>query len=352
MTTRTCCVCLGAGGILAAGLAGGLAAYLQGGLPTAAAQGRPDHFRYIPADAHLVAFADVRAVMTSDLRARMQERQPADDGSDFELRTGIRVASDIDEAVVCLAPDPSDGASLLVMLSGRFDQERLESLAVENGGTVSEYDGHTIIATTIGDSRLAMAFVEPGVLAVGSEALVLGAIDLVDGGDNVTANARLMTLLSKVDPGSNAWAVGDLDRSGSDVWMPEGLDPRALRVTAFSVAGRVNGGVRLTLQAETPDEAASQNLRDILQGFLALARMQVDAQPEIAAILDSVQLRAAPGEYVVSLSMTLPTATLEWLWEQALDGAGGAGSADPGLPRPPPGPADRAPDRDGPAPPG
>ncbi len=351
MTTRTCCVCLGAGGILAAGLVGGLAAYLQGG-PAAAAQGRPDHFRYIPADAHLVAFADVRAVMTSDLRARMQERQPEDDGSDFELRTGIRVASDIDEALVCLAPDPSDAASLLIMLSGRFDQERLESLAVENGGTVSEYNGHTIIATTIGDSRLAMAFVEPGVLAVGSEALVLGAIDLVDGGDNVTANARLMTLLSKVDPGSNAWAVGDLDRAGSGAWMPEGLDPRALRVTAFSVGGRVNGGVRLTLQVETPDEAASQNLRDILQGFLALARMQADAQPEIAAILDSVQLRAAPEEYVVSLSMTLPTATVEWLWDQALEGAGGAGSVDPDLPRPPPGPAERAPDRDGPAPPG
>ena len=71
MTTRTCCVCLGAGGILAAGLAGGLAAYLQGGLPTAAAQGRPDHFRYIPADAHLVAFADVRAVMSDAGSAMM-----------------------------------------------------------------------------------------------------------------------------------------------------------------------------------------------------------------------------------------------------------------------------------------
>jgi hypothetical protein len=352
MTARTCCVFLGAGGVLAAGLVGGLAAYLQGGLPAAAAQGRPDQFRYIPADAHLVAFADVRAVMTSDLRARMQERQPEDDGLDFESRTGIRVASDIDEAVACLTPDPSDAANLLVILSGRFDQERLESLAVEHGGTVFEYAGHKLVATTVGNSRLAMAFVEPGVLAVGSEALVLEAIDLADGGDNVTANARLMTLLSMVDPGSNAWAVGELDRPGADAWMPEGLDPRALRVTAFSVAGRVNGGIRLRLQVETPDEAASQNLRDILQGFIALARMQADAQPEVAGILDTVQLRAAPGEHFVSLSMTLPSATVEWLWDRALDGAGTAGSVEPDLPRPPAGPAERAPEGNGPAPPG
>ena len=339
MTTRTCCVCLGAGGILAAGLAGGLAAYLQGGLPAAAAERRPDHFRYIPADAHFVAFADVRAVMTSDLSSRMRDRLPVDDEPDFESRTGIRVASDIDEVVVSLVPAPSDAANLLLMLSGRFDRERLESLAIEHGGAVSEYRDHALIATNVGDSRLALAFVEPEVLAVGSEALVHDALDLVDGGDNLTANTRLMTLLARVDPGSDAWAIGALDHPGATAWMPQGLDPRALRVSAFTVAGRVNGGIRLALEAETPDEAASQNLRDILQGFIALARMQAGAQPEVAGILDSMQLRATPGEQVVHLSMTLPPATLEWLWDRALEGAGAAGSVDPELPPPPASPA-------------
>ena len=336
MTARTRYVFLGAGGVLAAGLVGGLAAYLQGGLPAAAAQGRPDQFRYIPADAHLVAFADVRAVMTSDLRERMRERPPEDDGANFESRTGIRIARDIDEVVASLAPNASDAANLLVVLSGRFDQERLAALAVEHGGTVSEYAGHTLVATTVGDGRLAMAFVEPGVLAVGSESLVLGAIDLVSGGSNVTSNDRLMTLLSTVDPGSHAWAVGELDQPDAGAWMPDGLDTRALQITAFSAAGRVNGGIRMSLSVETPDETASQNLRDILQGFIALARMQTDAQPEIAGILDSVQLRAAPGEHFVSLSMTLPSATVEWLWDRALEGAGGA----------------RAPGQDDAAPPG
>lgn len=344
MTTRTCCVCLGAGGILAAGLAGGLAAYLQGKLPAAAAERRPDHFRYIPADAQFVAFADVQAVMTSDLSSRMRDRLPADNEPDFESRTGIRIASDIDEVVASLVPGASDGANLLLMLSGRFDRDRIESLAIEHGGTVSEYDGHGLFSTTVGDSRLALAFVEPDVLAVGSEALVVDALDLVDGGEDVTANTRLMALLAKVEPGSDAWAIGALDGPGAADWMPQGLDPRALRVNAFSVAGRVNGGIRLALQAETPDEAASQSLRDILQGFIALARMQAAAQPEVAGILDSMQLRATPGEQVVHLSMTLPSATLEWLWDRALEGAGAAGSVHPELPSPPTGPAEGDPE--------
>ena len=351
MTTRTCCVCIGAGGILAAGLAGGLAAYLQGGLPAAAAERRPDHFRYIPTDAQFIAFADVRAVMTSDLSSRMRDRLPADDEPDFESRTGIRVASDIDEVVASLVPGASDGANLLLMLSGRFDRERIESLAIEQGGTVSEYRGHGLIVTTVGDSRLALAFVEPDVLAVGSEALVVDALDLVDGGEDVTANTRLMALLGRVEPGSDAWAIGALDGPGAAAWMPQGLDPGALRVNAFSVAGRVNGGIRLALTAETPDEAASQNLRDILQGFIALARMQAAAQPEVAAILDSMRLRATPGEQVVHLSMTLPSTTLEWLWDRALEGAGAAGSVTPELPSPPTGPAAGDPDGSGPSPP-
>ena len=110
----------------------------------------------------------------------------------------------------------------------------------------------------------------------------------------------------------------------------------------------MNGGIRLTVRAETPDETASQNLRDILQGFLALARMQTDAQPEIAAILDSVLLRAAPGERWVSLSMTLPTATVEWLWDRALEGAGDPGRVERELP-PPAGPSGRTPDGAAPA---
>jgi hypothetical protein len=352
MTARTRYVFLGAGGVLAAGLVGGLVAYLEGGLPAAAAQSRPEQFRYVPADAHLVAFANVRAVMASDLRGRLQERHPNGGEPEFESRTGIRVGRDIDEVVASLAPNASSEPELLVLLIGRFDRQRLEALAVEQGGTVAEYAGHTLVSTIVGESRLAMAFVEPGVLAVGSEALVVEAIDLVSGGDNVTSNDRLMTLLSTVDPGSNAWAVGELDRPDAGSWMPDGLDTRALRVTAFSAAGRVNGGVRLSVRAETPDEAASQNLRDILQGFLALARMQVDTQPELADVLDSAQLHAVPGEHFVSLSMTLPSATVEWLWDRALAGSSGSGPVAPELPSPPAAPQDGAPDPGGAAPPG
>ena len=54
--------------MLVVGLGGGLVAYLAynrvAGLPA----GVPPEMRYVPADAAVVAFADVRAVMNSELR--------------------------------------------------------------------------------------------------------------------------------------------------------------------------------------------------------------------------------------------------------------------------------------------
>ena len=58
----------------------------------------------------------------------------------------------------------------------------------------------------------------------------------------------------------------------------------------FTASGHVNGGVSGLLRAETRDEQAGQNLRDVVQGFLALARMQAGNKPEMQALVSSLQV--------------------------------------------------------------
>ena len=306
MTVQTRYALVGASGVLALGLAGGLVAYLQSGLPTASAQGRPAEFRYVPAAANIVAFANVRDVMYSDFRQRMREFVPEGDGQrEFQERTGIDLEQDIDEVVACLVPRGSDDPEGLVVLTGRFDVARLEALARVHGGTVSEYQGRRMLTTTVGDSSLAMAFVEPGVVALGSDALVREAIDLPSTGNDVTSNDRLMGLLNNIETESNAWAIGRLDEPGVVDWLPGEVGSQIPQVATFAVGGRVNGGLSGTIMAETRDEAAGQNLRDIIQGFLALARMQTNSRPDLAQLLDSFQLTAVGTN--VSLTFSLPT---------------------------------------------
>ena len=311
MTTRTRYVLLGGAGVMAVGLAGGLAAWVSSRLPPLVAQERPDELRYVPPEATILSFANVREVMDSDLRRRLHEIQPELDGQrEFQERTGIDLERDIDYVVGGLVPDGTDDTRGIAILAGSFDVDRLETLALEQGGAASDYRGRRLI--TIPDESVAMAFLEAGVIAVGSEQLVKRTIDLPFAEGGVDANDSLMGLLRHVERGSTAWTIGRLDDPRSGEWLPDEVESQVSQVAAFAAGARVNGGVSGTLTAEARDEETGRNLRDLLQGFLALARLQVGSRPELRGLLDSIQLTAVGTN--VTLTFDLPSdAVLELL---------------------------------------
>ena len=311
MTTRTRYVLLGGAGVMAVGLAGGLAAWVSSSLPPLVAQERPDELRYVPPEATILSFANVREVMDSELRRRLREIQPELDGQrEFQERTGIDIERDIEYVVGGLVPDGSDDTSGIAILAGNFDADRLETLALEQGGAASDYRGSRLI--TIADESVAMAFLEAGVIAVGSETLVRRTVDLPFAGGGVDSNDSLMGLLRHVERGSTAWTIGRLDDPRGGEWLPDEVESQVSQVAAFAAGARVNGGVSGTLTAETRDEETGRNLRDLLQGFLALARLQVGSRPELSGLLDSIRLTAVGAN--VTLAFDLPSdAVLELL---------------------------------------
>ena len=56
------------------------------------------------------------------------------------------------------------------------------------------------------------------------------------------------------------------------------------------MSSHIDGGLRGTLRAEARDEAAANNLRDVVRGFMALAKMQTASKPELQAMLQSLEL--------------------------------------------------------------
>ncbi len=308
MTTRTRYVLLGGAGVMAVGLAGGLAAWIGSSLPSLVlAQEQPDELRYLPPDAAVLSFANVREVMDSDLRRRLRAILPELDGQrEFQERTGIDIERDIEYVVGGLVPDGPDGTSGIAILAGRFDAERLETLALDHGGAASDYRGRRLI--TIDGESMAMAFLEAGVIAIGSAALVRDTIDLPPAGGGVDADDSLMGLLRHVDSGSTAWTIGRLDDGDGGEWLPDQVESQVSQVAAFAVGTRINGGVSGTLTAEARDEETGRSLRDLLQGFLALARLQVGSRPELRGLLDSIRLTSAGTN--VTLAFDLPSAAV------------------------------------------
>jgi hypothetical protein len=82
-------------------------------------------------------------------------------------------------------------------------------------------------------------------------------------------------------------------------------------VTWFAISGQVNDGIRAVIRAETRDEAAANNLRDVIRGILALARMQAGQHAELAEVVNSLEL-GGQGT-TVTLGFTVPPSVIDLL---------------------------------------
>ena len=105
----------------------------------------------------------------------------------------------------------------------------------------------------------------------------------------------------------------------------------------------VGSGIEGLISAEARDDQAAQDLRQVVQGFVALGRMQAGPNhPEIADFLNSLQL-TGQGK-TVSLGFSVPSAMIDTL------GALRAGRR-PGQAQPSPAPSPERAEPPQPAPP-
>jgi hypothetical protein len=313
MTKRTRNFMLVSGAILIIGLGTGLVASYFG-LPVSLLSNAagPDELQYVPQNAAVVAYANVREVMNSEFRERFRKLEPQSaERNEFEEKTGVKIDQDIDSIVAAFIPSEAmterHDKSAVVLARGRFEVSRLEALALEHGGTAEDYKGKRLLShhqTPPQEGAMAVGFVEPDLVALGSLEAVKLAIDAGADNRNVMSNNELMRLVAELDS-SNAWAVGRFDALANQAQLPSDLQAQLPAVTFFSAAGHVNGGVSGVVKAEARDEAAAQNLRDVVRGFLAMARLQAGSRPGIQQMVDSLQL-SGEGK-TVSLSFNFPS---------------------------------------------
>jgi hypothetical protein len=320
--------------VLGIGVGSGLVAYYVGFPARAAGQrGGPEELQFVPRDAAAIAYVNVHEVMTSELRQKLHQALPTppDGQREFQEQTGINLETDVDRIVGCARADSAGvPAGGMVLARGRFDEVKIEAVMREHGAHVEDYSGKRLIVADVTrhfasdappdvdaparshNDSFAVSFLEPGLAAVGSTSLVRTAVDLHRAGNNpqsgvesVTGNDQLMNLVRSMDSSSqNLWAVGRFDALRAHARLPENVMSQIPAITWFAVSGHVNGGLRGTIRAEARDDEAANNLRDVVRGFLALAKLSAGSRPDIQAMMQSLEL-AGTGT-TVSLSFTVP----------------------------------------------
>jgi len=332
------------------GLGTGLVAFYVG-FPATAFFNRdnPDEMKYLPSTAGLVGYVDVREIMASDLRQRLRQAvgTEAQDNSrrQFQELTGINFETDIERIVACLDASTalSGGDNVLVLARGVFDPVKIEALMREHGAQVQEYNGkRLILAPRFGSDadtlakpdnspdnfaphldpakwQLALTFIEPGLVAFGASKLVQHAIDLhATGGDSAATNDDLVAHVRELE-GGNAWVVGRFDVLRAKANLPDIVTNQLPPITWFGFRGHVDGGLQARVTAEARDDESANMLRDVVRGFLSLAKLQTSSKPEFQHFVQSLQL-GGTGK-TVSLSLDVPA--------QVFDALGAA------LPKPP-----------------
>jgi len=353
MNTKTRYFMAGSAAILVAGLCTGLVAYYGGGIPSlSASRTGPAELSYIPADATVVAYANVGEVMASEIRQKMKQVMPGEQGQkEFQQQTGIDIERDIQYVVAAVTSAAPANANGLVVARGNFNPTQLETLAREHGGVVEEYKGKRLVTVSAenaerieaeradkaeapdvttpgtnvtverhtGNHRMTLAFLEPGLIAIGSEPAIKNSIDAQLTSHSITSNDEMMELVADIERGNNAWAVGRFDAIASEARIPVEIKNRLPAVKTFAVMSHIDGGVAGTLRAEARDDESAENLRQVVQGFLALGRMQAQADPKIAGLLNTLQLSGS-GK-TVALSFAVPAEVFDMIPKyKALDG--------------------------------
>jgi hypothetical protein len=312
MSNKTRYFVLTAGAILAVGLTTGLVASFMG-LPVAFSRAAgPDELQYVPSDAAVVAYANVRDVLNSEFRQRFRKFEPdTTERDEFQAKTGVNIEEDIHTVVAALMPGAVDGQDwhhdkgVLIIARGRFEQARLEALALEHGGNVEDYQGKRLITHVKdgGEPDMAVGFLDADLIAFGGYTAIKKSID-ASAGKNIISNTEMMRQINDLET-SSAWAVGHFDAIANAGQIPPEVRSHMPAIQWFSAAGHVNGGVSGMFRAEAKDDASAQNLRDMLRGFVALAKMQAESRPEIKTMVDSVQL-SGDGKNV-AIAFTIPS---------------------------------------------
>lgn len=318
MTSSTRKVLTGSAIVVTAGLCAGLFAYYSG---ARAEPDASDALAYIPGDVTGVAFADVRDIVNSGFSRHVREVMPTGEEKNRLLEeTGIDIARDIDTVVAGLSG--TDGASGVVILRGRFDRNRIEQLALGHGATSEQYGGRSILVGVGGTSQAgadqvtdawrepALAFLETDLLALGDLDVVRRAIDAASNDQAVAGNADLMRLIGRADDGGNAWFVG---RAGA--WLtrttpvPGQVRSQFDAIEWLAVSADINEDLRGVARAEVRDEESANQLRTVLAGALAAARMLGAQDDRLASALNSVQTSGEGRD--VELAFTIPASAID-----------------------------------------
>ena len=326
MTQRTRNFLVGSSLVTVVGLCTGLVAYYNGALPLRSSSIGPAELTYLPGDVSMLMFADVRHIVESPFHQKLRTTMPSGEGKHRLLEeTGIDLERDIDTVLAGVMQTGADGPAGVALIRGRFNTADIERRAVAQGATRQEYRNKPLLVFTEQHINVpqsaapdapttshtgAVTFLEDGLIAIGDEPSVRHALDAAQAREDVTRNTDLMKLIANVSSAGDAWMVSRFDVASQASGLAPQLRDQLSGVQWLWLAAKVDRNVEGRLSAEAKDDEAAANLRAVVNGALAAARMVAGGKEKsVDGLLNS--LAATGTGKSVDVSFTVPIEMVE-----------------------------------------
>ena len=251
---------------------------------------------YVTEDTSMVAYANVRVLMASPLRDRVRELGAAHAViATLQEWTGASLERDIDDIVF---------TADTTILTGRFDLRRLEAYARDHGGRIELYAGARIVSAPRPAGDAAIVLPAPGLALVGDVLSVRRALDAKAGAVRaITDNVGFMRTVAGLDDRA-AWSVATLQAVIARAAIPADVAAQLPAIDWLAASSRFGPTARGELSAQARDEIAAGSLRDLVRGFMALARMQAARNRELRGALASATLAGDGTTVTLSFDVT------------------------------------------------
>lgn len=270
-------------------------------------------------------FASLRffdKALKDDWRKTVKGGEGFENYQEFVQKTGIDLQKDVHFVVAAVYGGlEQKDTEALGLVSLKYDPAKLLAVLREKGAVSAEepYAGLTLytLKNDKGDKPMTLAFLNPGCVAAGSAGWIKKTVDLADKkGQSVLKNPGLMKYVNGLDKKSMFWlALGNIPRQVKEAqggMMPVDLSKAEAFTAVADFKDQVLAG---ELRLISANEAGNKQIADMLNGFKAMAAMGAAKEPELAELLNGLQLDSAPDH--VRLTFRLSEALLDKLGEKA-----------------------------------
>jgi hypothetical protein len=234
------------------------------------------------------------------------------DYNDFVQQTGIDLQKDVYAVVAAVYGGlESENPDIVGIVNLKYDADKLLTVFKKNGDITAEkaFRNHTLYTLKNKDAKKEMylAFLDKSNILIGSLQPVKEAIQLsMKEGKSVLQTASLMKYVDKLDKKSMFWlAVGNIPEkmksAPSGGMMPVDLS-KAEAFTAFMdyKAKTFSGEFRMI----SYNEAGNKQIADMLNGLKSLGAMGSAKEPELAELLNSIQLSSSADHIKLTFSLS------------------------------------------------